>query len=46
MSLSGWSAPAAVGAILAVGVLVLLLYLLKPASRKLVVSSMVIWRLG
>ena len=45
MSFSGLSALAAAGAMLAIGGLVLLLYLLKPASRKLVVPSMVIWRL-
>ena len=45
MSFSGWSALAAAGAMLVAGALVLLLYLLKPASRNLVVSSMVIWRL-
>jgi len=45
VSFSGLSALTAAGALLAVGALVLLLYLLKPASRKLVVPSMVIWRL-
>jgi hypothetical protein len=45
VSFSGLSALAAAGVLLAVGALVLLLYLLKPASRKLVVPSMVIWRL-
>jgi len=36
VSFSGLSALTAAGALLAVGALVLLLYLLKPASRKLV----------
>jgi hypothetical protein len=45
VSLQGWSAQAAGAVMLAVAALVLLLYLLKPASRRLVVPSMVIWRL-
>ena len=45
MSGLGLSALAAAVAMLGVAALVLLLYLLKPASRRLVVPSMVIWRL-
>jgi Ca-activated chloride channel family protein len=44
VSWQGLSALAAAGVALAVAALVVLLYLLKPASRKLVVPSMVIWR--
>lgn len=45
MSLQGLPALTAAGVLLAVAVMVLLLYLLKPAARRLAVPSMVIWRL-
>ena len=45
MSLQGLPALTAAAVLLAVAVMVLLLYLLKPAARRMAVPSMVIWRL-